>query len=293
MDILTFLRNVALKQSRTRIDFDDEDAVDDSEYESLCGISKEAFLDMFACIKTRVKSTPVRSVKTSLAIFLIKMKSGMSNKLIATIFNISRSSVKRCISTVRQALPESFVPQNIGFGHVSRKDIIDKHTRQLAKTLFTDVSDDQAILVLDGTYIYIHKSANFKFQRKSFSIHKGRPLVKPMVIVSTTGYFVSVLGPYFAKDNDASILKHIMKTNAEDIRQWIQPEDTFIVDRGFRDSLAYLEELEVKAQMPSFMAKGEKQMAEDDANTSRLVTKVTKSIAIQLLIIRSKSYNNM
>ena len=95
-----------------------------------------------------------------------------------------------------------------------------------------------------------------------------------MVIVSTTGYFISVLGPYFATTNDASILNHIMKSNVEDIRTWVAEDDIFVVDRGFRDSLVYLEELGIKAEIPSFMEKGEKQMTTDAANMSRLVTKV-------------------
>lgn len=44
--------------------------------------------------------------------------------------------------------------------------------------------------VADGTYIYTQKSSNYRFQRRSFSIHKGRPLVKLMILVSTTGYIL-------------------------------------------------------------------------------------------------------
>lgn len=90
-----------------------------------------------------------------------------------------------------------FVAEHLGFGHITREQIIQEHTRPLVKTILGDRVSQPAILVLDGTFIYIytHKSGNFRFQRQSFSLHKGRPLVKPMVIVSTTGYFVSVLGP--------------------------------------------------------------------------------------------------
>jgi len=107
-------------------------------------------------------------------------------------------------------------------------------------------------------------------------MHKGRPLIKPMVVVSITGYFVTVVGPYLSdsKNNDASILKHMLNTNVEDIKQWVQEDDIFIVDRGFRDSLELLEDLGIKAEMPSFMIKGQKQMSVDEANSSRLVTKV-------------------
>ncbi|XP_033739141.1 uncharacterized protein LOC117326498 [Pecten maximus] len=97
-----------------------------------------------------------------------------------------------------------------------------------------------------------------------------------MVIVTTSGYYISIIGPYLAdsNNNDASILNHILKTNVEDIRSWIKEEDIFIVDRGFRDSILLLEDLGIKAEMPRFLVKGQKQMSTEDANMSRLVTKV-------------------
>ncbi|XP_061191029.1 uncharacterized protein LOC133199199 [Saccostrea echinata] len=94
-----------------------------------------------------------------------------------------------------------------------------------------------------------------------------------MIIVSTTGYFVSVSGPYIAKNNDAMILTHIMCCNIEGIQSWVQEEDIFVVDRGIRDSLEYLEQMGIKAKMPLFLAKGDKQMSTENA-TSRLVTKI-------------------
>lgn len=105
-------------------------------------------------------------------------------------------------------------------------------------------------------------------------MHKGRPLVKPLIIVSTTGYYLSVMGPYLARNSDASILKHVMKSNIEDICNWVEKDDIFVVDRGFRDSLDFLEELRIQAHVSSFMSKGEKQMTTESANTSRPVTKI-------------------
>lgn len=73
-----------------------------------------------------------------------------------------------------------------------------------------------------------------------------------MVFVITTEYFISINGPYFAKDNDASILNHAMKSNIEDIRSWIQDDDVFIVDRGVRDSITYLQDLTLYALTPIY-----------------------------------------
>lgn len=171
-----------------------------------------------------------------------------------------------------------FVPYNLGFEHITREDVINEHTRHLAQTLFGDIDKSQAILVLDGTYIYTAKSNNFKYQRRSYSIHKGRSLIKPMVIVTTTGYFVSIQGPYLAdhKNNDASILEHIMKTNAEDIKSWLSEDDIFIVDRGFRDALPPAWRFKYPGRNASIFGEGgQKQMSTGDANKSRLVTKVS------------------
>jgi hypothetical protein len=84
-------------------------------------------------------------------------------------------------------------------------------------------------------------------------IHKFRPLVKPIVVVTTTGQFVAILGPCIARNNDASILNHLLKCNINDIKGLVKDNDIFVVDRGFRDSLTLLEDLGIKAAMPSFM----------------------------------------
>ena len=52
-------------------------------------------------------------------------------------------------------------------------------------------------------YIYIGK-----IQRRSYSLQKGFPLVKPLIIMSSTEYFMESFGPYFTdgKNNSANIL---------------------------------------------------------------------------------------
>ncbi|XP_060602549.1 uncharacterized protein LOC132755673 [Ruditapes philippinarum] len=242
---------------------------------NLTGLNKDQFLDLSSITEEHVRNTPVRSHITTLGIFMFKLKSGLSNKILSTLFDVSKSSIRRAVHTIRKVLVSELVPKYLGFQHISREEIIKSHTRSLSQSLLAE-NASQAIIVLDGTYIYIRKSTNFKFQRRSYSVHKGRPLVKPMVIVSTTGYFISVLGPYLvdSKNSDSGILNHAVRNNIEEIKNWAQPNDIFVVDRGFRDSLQVLEEMGIKAQMPKFMPKGAKQLTTMDANHSRLVTKV-------------------
>lgn len=276
LSLLQHMRVLCQRNEQTHLDFDDLQTLTDSDCLSLLGLSMDNFQTLCDCLKDHVKQTPSRSLRKSTAIFLCKLKSGLSNQILSTLFRTSKSSLRRAISAVRNAMMTCFVPYNLGFEHITREDVINDHTRHLAQTLFGDIDKSQAILVLDGTYIYTAKSNNFRYQRRSYSIHKGRSLIKPMVIVTTTGYFVSIQGPYLAdhKNNDASILEHIMKTNAEDIKNWLSEDDIFIVDRGFRDALPLLEDLGIQAEMPRFLEKGQKQMSTSDANKSRLVTKI-------------------
>lgn len=199
----------------------------------------------------------------------------MSNKILSTIFNISVSSIKKALSSARQTLSQNFTPHYIGFQHIDRETVITKHTRQLAQTLFGNLSNP-AILVIDGTNIYIQKSSQFEFQRRCFSFHKKCPLVKPVVITTTTGYIVSVFGPYFSdsRNNDANILNHAFTCNLENMRDWLQENDVLVVDRGFRDSIDFIESLGLTAEMPVYMKKGHTQHDTQENNASRLVTKI-------------------
>ena len=274
LNLLKKLRIAALHNETSRINFDDEKILSETDYINLTGLSREHFNDLHTYIAFSIRNTPTRSTGTSLGIFLFKLKTGTSSKVLSTVFEISKSSITRAVSAVRKALDTNFVPHFLGFDHISRSDVIENHSRPLAQNLFGN--GKEAILVLDGIYIYLQKSGNFQFQRRTYSMHKGRPLVKPMVVVTTTGYFIAILGPYMAgvKNNDGSILNHMLASNVQDIKNWIENEDIFIVDRGFRDSLEFLEDLGIKAKMPSFIPRGQAQMSTEEANTSRLVTKV-------------------
>jgi hypothetical protein len=79
-------------------------------------------------------------------------------------------------------------------------------------------------------------------------MHKKRPLVKAIMIVSSTGYNVSVLGPYLSdnKNNDVKTIMHALSNNVESMKSWLNEDDAIIVDRGFCDSLKMLHELGIK-----------------------------------------------
>ena len=276
LKLIEGLANSAKINKHRRLDFDDNNNLDNNDYCNLTGLTMSQFDDLCANIKIgSIRETKLRSVRTCIGMLLMKLKTGMSNNVLATLFSVSKTALRRAINSARTALARDFVPYNLGFQHVTREEIINNHTRPIAQTLFGVEGNPPAIVVIDGTYIFIQKSTQFAFQRRTFSQHKHRSLVKPMVFVSTTGYVVSVLGPYLSdpKNNDAKILNSIFQSNIEEIQGWLKEDDIIVVDRGFRDSIELLEsEFGIKCKMPAFN-KGT-QFSDADSNSSRLVTKV-------------------
>ncbi|CAF4809681.1 unnamed protein product [Rotaria magnacalcarata] len=263
---------------RPTIDFNEYDRFTDHEYFILTGIKKNDFINLCSMVPPNsLRNTQLRSSYQAIGCLLVKLRLGLSNSVLSLLFSLPDvKAVSRVLDSARTSLMEHFVPRYLGFQHISRQDVIDKHTRPLAARLFTKPGDNNAILILDGTYVYVQKSANNIVQRKTFSLHKGRPLIKPMMLVSTDGYIISAIGPYLAnaRNNDASITKHIMLNNREGIIDWLEPNDVLIVDRGFRDSLPLLNNLGYKTYMPTFLKQADKQLSTTDANQTRLVTKI-------------------
>jgi len=95
-----------------------------------------------------------------------------------------------------------------------------------------------------------------------------------MMIVSTDGHIIEVIGPYLAdgKNNDAGITKDILE-NTTCAENWFAKEDIFVVDRGFRDSLEYLKEEDYVTKMPAFQ-KNRSQHSTQEANETRKITSI-------------------
>lgn len=79
-------------------------------------------------------------------------------RTIATVFSIDNNqSVGHYCEQVRNSLLKGFVPKNLGVAHLSRDDWV-KETTIFAKTLY-NATDNELILVADGTYLYHKKVA--------------------------------------------------------------------------------------------------------------------------------------
>jgi hypothetical protein len=175
--------------TRPPVDFDNPSRFTTHDYHVLTGLSLEQFNDLCNYIpKSSLYNTSNRTSRMAIGALLMKLRLALSHETLAVLLGLSdRKTVSNVLQSARDAIMKHFVPQHLGFEHISRRTLIDQRTRPLAKILLADNHNDKAILVLDSTYIYVQKSNNNKLQRKSYSMHKKRSLVKMMMVVSTNG----------------------------------------------------------------------------------------------------------
>jgi hypothetical protein len=118
------------------------------------------------------------------------MRLGLSNVVLATMFHLrDKRVVSRIIHAAKLALKRDFVPHHLGFHHIDRDAVLLHHQTTIATKLMAE-QDDQVIIVMDGTYLFVQKSSDNLFQRRSYSMHKHRNLIKPMVITTTVSILI-------------------------------------------------------------------------------------------------------
>ncbi|XP_045457339.1 uncharacterized protein LOC123667489 [Melitaea cinxia] len=254
-------------ERRNQLDFENINSIDDNELHFWTGITKNQF-------NTILQLTPSLHNRTdrpaaTLGIYLTKIRTGEPDERLATKFQMSRRTLERKIRLARECLTQDFVPHFLGLDHITREEAVARNLCIPSHIFGGD--QNTVILVLDGTYLYVQKSSNFLFQRITYSLHKFRNLVKPFLIVCTDGYILDVLGPYAATTSDATIMRTIMEHEDSPWHWFLRPNDVFILDRGFRDSISSIQEFGYNPQMPPSRSRGE-QLTTEEANKSRLIT---------------------
>ena len=237
---------------------------------ALSGFNEQQIDDLANQYLSNMKCTEIRSKELALLIYLTKLKKGQTNTQLATQFNIEKANINKCVKAVRESLFNNLVERKFGLKHTTR-DVLVSHTSDFVKTLHCTTPGSVAVMA-DGTYIYIEKSSNNEFQRKTFSVQKGRHLIKPMVLICSDGYIIDIMGVHEATKNDATIIKerleHHKTKNA--FKRIFRHGDVILVDRGFRDAIDSLENVGFVVKMPTCSTSTV--LTTQEANETRLVT---------------------
>jgi hypothetical protein len=158
------------ENQKARFSFDNPRDLTDDEYRLLTSLSRDNFNDFVEIISSStMRNSSNRSIRTAIGIYLCKLRLGLSNRFLASMFQVSdKRTISRIIDSARQAILKTFVPNHLGFGHVTRQDVIDHHTTTIARELMSGGSTSTAIAVFDGTYIYIQVRNNFSSPENAF-----------------------------------------------------------------------------------------------------------------------------
>ncbi|CAK1598067.1 unnamed protein product [Parnassius mnemosyne] len=241
----------------------------DSVFYYWLGHTKEQFRELEATLPD------FQNRATALGAYLMKLRTGDSDDKISTLLNMSRTKLSKLLNKGRDVMTEHFVPQHLGLEHISRHQVAEKNL-YIPNNLFGNpgscIEDRKAIAVMDGTYIYVQKSSNYSYQKKTYSLHKYRNLVKPFLIVCCNGYIIDVLGQFAATKSDADIVKDQFRDPSQPLWQYFREGDVFILDRGFRDCISLLENLNYAVHFPLSLQPSEFQMSTQNANESRKVS---------------------
>lgn len=194
----------------------------------------------------------------------------MKQEIIAHNFGTTQQVVSKTIDMLSAALEKYFVPKYLGYHHITRQEVLERFSIKLTGNVVGQ-AESSLCLIADCTYLYIEKPTDFELQRKTFSVHKTRNLLKPLNIVTTTGFILEAAGPYFcdSKNNDAANIRHHYK-HAE-LLLFLDEGDYFIFDRGFRDVVDETTENGVSVYMPRLLGGKRRNFTCDEANESRKV----------------------
>ena len=160
---------------RKHLDFDGCMSLTDTDYVKLTGYTRAQHAQILSYIPSgAMKNSTTRSVRSALGYLLMKLNLGLSDSVLASMVGIGKQTANgSIISSVQVALAQHFVPSYLDLAHMTRQDVIDKHTSPIASRLLTE-GRDPCILVLDGTYLYIQVECPGNILKLTFSFEKYR-----------------------------------------------------------------------------------------------------------------------
>ena len=163
VQLLLSKSQILFENNNKRFSLDEPRDLTNDEYRLLTSLSSDDFNEFIEIVLPSIRNTSSRSIRTAIGIYLCKIRLGLSNRLLACMFQLpDKRTVSRIINSACEAIVKRFIPYNLGFGHVSRQDVIDHQTTTTARELICGGSADTAILVIDSTYVYIQVRNNLK-----------------------------------------------------------------------------------------------------------------------------------
>lgn len=96
------------------IDFENADAMSDQDCYNLTGITKSHFDSIVSTCSGSWQSTRKVSLRTTIAILLVKLRTGNSSAILSALFQMSKAGINRAVTRARIIMSNHFVPLHLG-----------------------------------------------------------------------------------------------------------------------------------------------------------------------------------
>ena len=136
----------------------------DNDYKAWTGWTLAQLKEIHDACLGQLPTPSDSSTENALILFWAKVKTNISWPQLSLLCGMSKTTVSRTFHAVLSALSKSVVPKFLGTKHMTRAEAV-SHNTVFTKCFYKD----KVTLILDGTYIYIQKSADHTLQRSSYS----------------------------------------------------------------------------------------------------------------------------
>ena len=169
-ELTLFLNELSNACNNSILDRIEDSTLSDERIKSLTGYSIEQ-LSKLKSMLISMRNSDNRTINQALFVFLFKLRTGNSNNVTASIFDIQlEQNVSDYIDSVMKSFNKDILPNNFGVKACTREDLILNHTSFYVKKLHG--YENRLVLIADGSYLRHQKSTNNCYQRKSYSGQK-------------------------------------------------------------------------------------------------------------------------
>ena len=221
-----------------------------------CGAKKTTSTMYRKFRSTPKKFGPKRKlrIRDELVLVLMKLRLGLTNEFLATIFSISVTTCSQIFNTwipflAKELKPLIFWPDKVTVRNMLPKEMATKYPAVRC--------------TVDCTEIFIQRPRHLELQALTWSDYKKHNTAKYLIAIAPNGMISFVSRGWGGRTSD----KHIVKESG--FLNLVDPGDVILADRGFTIQ-AELLMLGAKLEVPPASSGWEQQTAEDVAKTKKI-----------------------
>jgi len=252
------------------------DTFPESNYEYTFGVRKPHFDAIRQYLTTSNAMYCVHGELTNdLAMYLMKLKHGVPNRLLSYFFKCSLSELNTRLNRIRDGLKNEFASKMLGFSTIERTSVLTKFSRKDLYTAFM-LPKENAILIEDGiSYLIPNDSGS------------DPPYInmESVIIFSPTGLIVDVIGPVLLEQpEDEQPIFATLKQRSD----WLQENDLIISNAVSRKAMEPYEHHSTTS-VSQFVPRSDVPITQHKTDIIRYEIKIVRSL-IRIVKNRIRSF---